>query len=57
MLLAGIDEAFAQTVFARSSYRSDEIVWNVRFQSMFLQLDAKSHVSVDISRIHDIEPV
>ena len=57
VLLSGIDEAFAQTVFARSSYRSDEIVWNARFQSMFLLMDAKSHVSVDISRIHDIERV
>ena len=57
VLLSGIDEAFAQTVYARSSYRSDEIRWNARFRSMFLAVDAKSHVSVDISRIHDIEPV
>ena len=55
VLLSGIDEAFEQTVHARSSYRADEVVWNARFQSMFLALDAKSHVSVDISRIHEIE--
>ena len=57
VLLSGIDEAFEQTVHARSSYRADEIVWNARFQSMFLAMDAKSHVSVDISRIHEIESV
>ena len=57
VLLSGIDEAFAQTVYARSSYRGDEIVWNARFQSMFLEMDKKAHVSVDISRIHDIERV
>ncbi len=57
VLLSGIDEAFEQTVHARSSYRADEIIWNARFQSMFLAMDAKSQVSVDISRIHEIEPL
>jgi inward rectifier potassium channel len=57
VLLTGIDEALEQTVHARSSYRSDEIVWNARFQSMFFQADGQSRVSVDISRVHEIEPV
>jgi inward rectifier potassium channel len=57
VLLSGTEETFEQTVHARSSYRADEIVWNARFQSMFVKADAQSHVSVDISRIHDIEPV
>jgi len=51
VLLSGIDETFEQTVHARSSYRADEIVWNARFQSMFLAMDKRSHVSVDISRV------
>ena len=55
VLLSGIDEALEQTVHARSSYRADEIVWNARFQSMFLELDRESRVAVDISRVHDIE--
>jgi inward rectifier potassium channel len=57
VLLSGIDETFEQTVHARTSYRADEIVWNARFQSMFLAMDKRSHVSVDISRIHEIESV
>ena len=57
VLLTGIDEAVEQTVHARSSYRADEIVWNARFQSMFLTADAESRVSVDISRVHEIERV
>ena len=57
VLLSGVDEALEQTVHARSSYRADEIVWNARFQSMFLQGDARSRVSVDISRVHEIEPI
>jgi inward rectifier potassium channel len=57
VLLSGIDETFAQSVHARSSYRADEIVWNVRFRSIFLQTVAGSRVSVDISRLHDIERI
>jgi inward rectifier potassium channel len=55
VLLSGIDEALEQTVHARSSYRAHEIVWNARFRSMYLKTDAKSRVSVDISRVHEIE--
>jgi inward rectifier potassium channel len=55
VLLSGIDEAFAQTVLARSSYRAEEIMWNRRFRSIFVQEQGKS-LSVDISRLHDIEP-
>lgn len=57
VLLSGIDEAVEQTVHARSSYRASEIVWNARFQSMFLQSDARSRLAVDVSRVHEIEPV
>jgi inward rectifier potassium channel len=57
VLLSGIDETFAQTVHARSSYRADEIVWNMRFKSMFVESDTGSHISVDISRLHDIEKI
>jgi len=55
VLLTGIDEALEQTVHARSSYRADEIIWNARFLSMFLQADRQSRVSVDVSRVHEIE--
>jgi len=57
VLLSGVDEALEQTVHARSSYRADEIVWNARFQSMFLKPDGCSRVTVDISRVHEIELV
>jgi inward rectifier potassium channel len=57
VLLSGVDEALEQTVHVRSSYRADEIVWHARFQSMYLQTDARSRVAVDISRVHEIERV
>ena len=56
VLLTGIDETFEQTVHARTSYRSDEIEWNARFRSMFLQSDSSTRVAVDITRVHDTEP-
>jgi inward rectifier potassium channel len=57
VLLSGVDETFEQMVHARSSFRPDEIVWNARFQSMFLATGAGSRVAVDVSRVHDIELV
>jgi inward rectifier potassium channel len=57
VLLSGTDETFEQTVHTRSSYRPDEIMWNARFQSMFLlPPDPRAPVSVDVSRVHAIEP-
>jgi inward rectifier potassium channel len=56
VLLSGVDEAFEQTVHARSSYRADEIVWNARFRSMFVPADGGSRIAVDVSRVHEIEP-
>ena len=55
VLLSGIDETFAQTVHARSSYRVDEIVWHARFTSIFMRADHHSRLKVDISRLHEIE--
>jgi inward rectifier potassium channel len=54
VLLSGIDETFAQTVHARSSYRAEDIIWNRRFRSIFVQEQGES-LSVDISRLHEIE--
>ena len=56
VLLSGIDETFAQTVLARSSYRAEDIIWNQRFRSIFVQQQGKS-LAVDISRLHETEPV
>jgi len=56
VLLSGIDETFAQTVHTRSSYRAEEIIFNQRFRSIFAQEQGK-RLSVDISRLHEIEPL
>jgi inward rectifier potassium channel len=56
VLLSGVDEAFAQTVHARSSYRPEEIVWNARFASVFMPA-GQGVVEIDLAKLHQIEPV
>jgi inward rectifier potassium channel len=55
VLLTGVDETYEQTVHARTSYRMDEIVWNARFQSVFRDLAPADLLSIDVSRLNDIE--
>jgi inward rectifier potassium channel len=55
VLLTGVDETYEQTVHARTSYRADEIIWNARFLSVFRGESPAHLLSVDVSRLHDIE--
>ncbi len=57
VLLSGIDDTFSQTVHARSSFRSDEIVWNARFATIFERGGDGGRVRADISKLHDFERV
>jgi inward rectifier potassium channel len=57
VLLSGIDDTFAQTVHARSSYRADEITWHARFASIYERGDEGSKLKADIGKLHDVERV
>lgn len=57
ILLNGFDETFSQTVHTRSSYKVDEIVWGAKFRNMFNPLDPDGTVSVDIRKLHEVDPV
>jgi inward rectifier potassium channel len=54
-LISAADETFAQTVHAKTSYDKTDIVWGARFRDMYLA-DA-DHVAIDLTRLHDLEPV
>jgi inward rectifier potassium channel len=54
-LISAADETFAQTVHAKTSYDFADLVWGARFRDMYLS-DA-DRVTVDLNRLHDIEPV
>jgi inward rectifier potassium channel len=56
VLLSGIDETFAQTVHARTSYRASEVVWGARFKDMFVP-SADGVATIDVRKLHDIEKI
>lgn len=55
ILLTGIEEAFSQTVHARSSYKPDEIVWGARFSNIFEKSRRGGPLTIDVGRIHAYE--
>lgn len=57
ILLSGNDETFAQTVHSRTSYKAQEIVWNARFRSMFIESHERGTTGMDLSRIHEYEVI
>ncbi len=56
ILLSGIDETFAQTVHARTSYKPEEVVVGARFVNIYNPRAADGAESIDIGRLSEIEP-
>jgi len=56
-VLKGIDETSSQTVHTRSSYKANEIVWNARFGDIYDRSADTGLLTVDIRKLHDIEPI
>jgi len=57
ILLTGIDETFAQSVHARSSYKHDEIVWNAKFANILSLPEGGRSIAIDVGHLHEIETV
>ena len=57
VLLSGIEEAFAQRVHARSSYKWDEIAWGSRFSDILHHPAGREPITLDVGRLDSIEPV
>ena len=55
ILLSGFDETFAQQVHARSSYKSDELVWNAKFRNIFDANADAGDVTLEVERVHEFE--
>jgi len=55
ILLTGMDDTFNQTVFSRSSYKTDELVFNARFNKIYEAHGHGGAVTIDISRLSEIE--
>ncbi|CAN5402999.1 ion channel [soil metagenome] len=57
ILLTAIDEGFAQTVHARSSFKPDEIEWNVKFVSLYNKVETGETISIDVRKLSKVEKV
>jgi len=57
ILLAGVEETFAQRVHARSSYKWDEVVWGAKFGDILHHPTGDEPITIDVGRLHNIEPV
>jgi inward rectifier potassium channel len=55
ILFSGIDETFSQTVYTRSSYKAQEVLWGARFLNLFNPPKPDGVLSIDIGRLHDVE--
>ena len=56
VLLSATDEVFSQTVYTRSSYKFNEVVWGAKFSDMFQKIEG-GRVAIDLRHIHEIENV
>lgn len=54
VVMKGMDETFAQTIHARTSYTPDEIVWGGRLVDIF-GTDAAGARLIDFRRFHDVD--
>jgi inward rectifier potassium channel len=57
ILLTAIDETSAQMVHTRSSYKCGELEWNAKFSNIYEPLAEGESITIDVSRLHDIEQV
>lgn len=56
ILIKGFDNTFSQTVSARYSYRTDELVWGAKFIPVF-RVDPKGDLVLEIDRIDELKMV
>lgn len=54
VVMKGLDETFASTIHARTSYIPEEIVWNGRLADIFM-LDDSGRRIIDFRHFHDVD--
>ena len=55
ILVNAVDETYSQTVYSRSSYRFNEVVWGAKFKNMF-QEKIKGKLGIRMENLHEYEP-
>lgn len=55
LLLSGVDDTFATTVHARTSYKAEQVAWGARFTNIFEPPGEDGVLSVDVSRLDEVQ--
>lgn len=55
ILLTGIDDTFAQTVHARSSYKPDRIKFGYKFANIYNEMEDGQPISIDVRKLSEIQ--
>jgi inward rectifier potassium channel len=56
ILLTGIDDTFAQTVHARSSYKPEKIKFGRKFVNIYNEVEDGEPISIDVRKLSETEP-
>jgi inward rectifier potassium channel len=54
VLLTGIEETFSLQVHSRSSYKPEELLWNVRFANLYENNAAGDDLAIDMDKFHEV---
>jgi inward rectifier potassium channel len=57
IMIKAVNDTYSQTVYSRSSYITNEIVYGAKFRPFDIQPDDKGKTIVDITRLSDYEKV
>lgn len=57
VVLSAIDETFSQTVYTRSSFKSDEVKFNHKFANIYNEPQNGEPISIDIRKLSLIEKI
>ena len=55
VFVKAFDEVFSNTVVARTSYISSEIIWGAKFKLMYHPAPDKSHTILDLDKLNDYD--
>lgn len=55
ILLTGLDDTFNQTVFSRSSYKAEEVIFGAKFRRIYNQAQQNGPVVVDLGQLNDYD--
>lgn len=54
--VTAVDEAHGEAVYARTSYRGEEITWGARYSDIY-ERSSDGVLGIDVGRIHEIEEI